>query len=254
MRKKALALLLGISFWSFSPIMISQALAGQCDYPDDRARDGSRCGNRAASVRPGGRNPDAERLIGIVIIGAIVFGLYFFITSKNNPFSSPNNNMPNSSDGDNIAGKNTPRSKDHPLSPSSLSHKATPQANPQNENEQSISQEKLATEAETLKIIQTDFGYALDTISVTLFNGLVHKAAHAGQNDYDAAVMFMIVQMDTLYPVDNDNGPKNFVELHSHNLLRVLPKVIGDKSYYLRHLNEIRRKHKLDILDKLNLP
>jgi hypothetical protein len=28
---------------------------GPCRNPDDRARDGSRCGNRAASVRPGGK-------------------------------------------------------------------------------------------------------------------------------------------------------------------------------------------------------
>ena len=27
---------------------------GNCQYPDDRAADGSRCGDRAASVRPGG--------------------------------------------------------------------------------------------------------------------------------------------------------------------------------------------------------
>ncbi|MDD1414167.1 transmembrane anchored protein [Dolichospermum sp. ST_con] len=27
---------------------------GNCQNPDDRAADGSRCGNRAASVRPGG--------------------------------------------------------------------------------------------------------------------------------------------------------------------------------------------------------
>ena len=31
------------------------AKAGPCRTPDDRAADGSRCGNRAASVRPGGK-------------------------------------------------------------------------------------------------------------------------------------------------------------------------------------------------------
>ena len=29
--------------------------AGNCDYPWQTAKDGSRCGNRAASVRPGGK-------------------------------------------------------------------------------------------------------------------------------------------------------------------------------------------------------
>lgn len=32
-------------------------IGGNCQYEDDRAEDGSRCGNRAASRRPGGANP-----------------------------------------------------------------------------------------------------------------------------------------------------------------------------------------------------
>jgi hypothetical protein len=33
---------------------IGQAIAA-CDYPSDRAADGSRCGGRAASEKPGGK-------------------------------------------------------------------------------------------------------------------------------------------------------------------------------------------------------
>lgn len=40
-------------------VLVIALLAGQamaaCDYPDDTAADGSRCGGRAASERPGGR-------------------------------------------------------------------------------------------------------------------------------------------------------------------------------------------------------
>ena len=32
-------------------------IGGNCRYEDDKAEDGSRCGNRAASRRPGGANP-----------------------------------------------------------------------------------------------------------------------------------------------------------------------------------------------------
>jgi hypothetical protein len=35
-------------------LMAGQAMAA-CDYPDDIAADGTRCGGRAASERPGGR-------------------------------------------------------------------------------------------------------------------------------------------------------------------------------------------------------
>ncbi|MBU6344782.1 MAG: transmembrane anchored protein [Cyanobacteria bacterium REEB494] len=33
----------------------SRNTSGLCDSPSDTAADGSRCGGRAASVRPGGR-------------------------------------------------------------------------------------------------------------------------------------------------------------------------------------------------------
>ena len=32
-----------------------QAVAGNCTYPSDRASDGSRCGDRASTSRPGGK-------------------------------------------------------------------------------------------------------------------------------------------------------------------------------------------------------
>ena len=54
--------------------LIGACSSGSCDYPDDVARDGSRCGNRAASVKPGGRNPSLNKfLIGLSIVGAIIF-------------------------------------------------------------------------------------------------------------------------------------------------------------------------------------
>ena len=40
---------------SFLSIATLPAFAGPCDVPSDRARDGSRCGDRAASEKPGGR-------------------------------------------------------------------------------------------------------------------------------------------------------------------------------------------------------
>lgn len=35
--------------------LATNAYAGNCDNPDDRASDGSRCGDRSATSRPGGR-------------------------------------------------------------------------------------------------------------------------------------------------------------------------------------------------------
>ncbi len=38
-----------------SAVGSTAALAGPCSVPSDRASDGSRCGDRAASERPGGK-------------------------------------------------------------------------------------------------------------------------------------------------------------------------------------------------------
>lgn len=36
-------------------VALSQAAFAACDNPNDRASDGSRCGGRASSERPGGK-------------------------------------------------------------------------------------------------------------------------------------------------------------------------------------------------------
>ena len=36
-------------------LVSSVAFAGPCTYPTDRAADGSKCGDRASTVRPGGK-------------------------------------------------------------------------------------------------------------------------------------------------------------------------------------------------------
>lgn len=38
-------------------IMVSSMAQARCDYPDDVASDGTRCGGRSADSRPGGYNP-----------------------------------------------------------------------------------------------------------------------------------------------------------------------------------------------------
>lgn len=49
--KKAFAVL----FVLLSLGSVTQAYAGNCQSPDDRASDGSRCGGRSADSRPGGQ-------------------------------------------------------------------------------------------------------------------------------------------------------------------------------------------------------
>ena len=46
-------ILLALTFSLAAPI--ASAFAGNCDSPDDRAADGSRCGGRSSQSRPGGK-------------------------------------------------------------------------------------------------------------------------------------------------------------------------------------------------------
>jgi len=51
MKKTCLTLILTFCFMA----LCSDVLAGNCDYPWQSASDGSSCGGRAASMRPGGK-------------------------------------------------------------------------------------------------------------------------------------------------------------------------------------------------------
>ena len=74
---------------TFFVLILHGCGSGPCNYPDDRARDGSRCGDRAASVRPGGRNPDTD-WIKYLVLGAIAISAFSAMSgsSSTRPSSS----------------------------------------------------------------------------------------------------------------------------------------------------------------------
>jgi hypothetical protein len=47
--------ILAVTIAAASVAISSAAMAGPCIFPSDRAADGSRCGDRASTIRPGGR-------------------------------------------------------------------------------------------------------------------------------------------------------------------------------------------------------
>ena len=71
-------------FASLLVLGLQDAAAGPCDFPDQRAKDGSRCGNRAASVRPGGREPirAGEYSTDWVLYTFAGFVAFLFIASR----------------------------------------------------------------------------------------------------------------------------------------------------------------------------
>ena len=48
-------------------------VGGDCDYPTDIASDGSKCGDRAASERVGGRNPTGDLIFWLILFCCVVY-------------------------------------------------------------------------------------------------------------------------------------------------------------------------------------
>ena len=222
------------TFSIFCFFSLTSCTRGQCDYPDDRARDGSRCGDRAASVRPGGRNPDTDWLVWLTLISVGIFVGAKVLGSTNT--SSPSSNLKPSNTSRVVSNSQTRNAQsNHGLTRVGRAD-ALPNLN-----------QTIADKASTEKVIRRDFGYALDPMIISIFEGVVAEAARGGQNEYDAAIVYMMIQMNTLYA--GSDGPKNFVDIHSHNILRILSKASENRSGYIETLNEIRGNHNLPKLN-----
>lgn len=208
------------------------AMAGICDYPDDIARDGSRCGGRAASVRPGGRNPDTDWLVWIAIIG---FGIFVFAklsgegsaTAKKQEVK-PHHNKPKGFQ------VQTPKERVN----SYKIEKPDPFLKPSKKSE--ILSDKVE------RIIVKEFGYFIDPMNKPVLDALMNASQVAGYNDFDVAIAYMLVQMNVLYP-GADNS-RHFVDLHSQNICRIARHCIQEKEEYLKSLNIIRENHRLSQL------
>ena len=207
------------------PMFIFTGVAGQCDYPDDIASDGSLCGNRASSVKPGGRNPGIDTLLWVGFIGGGIF-IAFKMLNSSGEFTS-RSSTPSFNTGRSNSGLKT-------------------KSNPTCAVKKNIFKTAVATKSSTEEVIRRDFGYALDHVILPIFQSIVEETANSGHNEHDAAIVFMTVQMNALYP--GSDLSRNFVDMHSHNLLRVLPKATDDQAGYINALNEIRVNHNLPII------
>ena len=219
--RKSLVFLLIISNLFFS----IKVFAGNCDYPDDRAKDGSRCGDRAASVRPGGRNPDTDWIVWAGLIGVAAF---FYFNSKN----SGSSNKTSKTNYESIP------TKPNFTNPNKFQYKNKLDIN------DNIHVASNSAKAKAEKVIRRDFGYALDMMYIKNFEQAVSIAEVSGGNEYDAAVKYMLIQLNIMYP--GDKGSRDFVNSHSFNMKRVLSKCFMAKSDYFEQLNELRSKHRLE--------
>ena len=247
----------------FSIFMLSGCGGGPCDYPDDRARDGSRCGNRAASVRPGGRNPDTDWIKWVIGIGALGAFVYYIssetgsnrsdsgtnqsFNNKSNQSSKQSNssdqdnfyddlNIDNQNEGDNSSLKNytNPKLK---LSTSSQNDRNTP-----NRPQKIIySSNKYKEEVKT--VIKNNFGYEINSSNTNSFDKIINEYKKLGKNHYDSALMFMLIEMNVKDVLSNQSS--KIIDKQTKNMLRVIEKCSDPRLRILAKINELRKKHNL---------
>jgi hypothetical protein len=177
-------------------LLISGCGSGPCDYPDDRARDGSRCGDRAASVRPGGRNPDLNKfLYGLLIVGGgfLVFNL--MTNGNQKPGSGNSNRAPH------IQSSQIPKQR-------VLVSKPT-------------QQENMLAAIE--RVLWKEFDYKIDQMFVETYREIAASAEKQGYTPSDGAILYMLAVISIMNPSVADDKAKSFVHRHITTCHRLLP-------------------------------
>lgn len=166
-------------------LTITGCSSGPCDYPDDRAKDGSRCGNRAASVRPGGRNPDTDWIIWLIVGGIAVY----FISTSSQPRNKP---KPRKSSSTNSK-IGTSRRSTQPV------EQAPPLRETVTKTTEALNKKKIEG------ILKTTFEETVDPHFQQIFDTIVSDTEALGGNEYDAASRFILANIGSFTDIPGAN-------------------------------------------------
>lgn len=200
-------------------LALSGCSSGPCDYPDDRARDGSRCGDRAASVRPGGRNPDLYNFFhGVLIVGGgfLVFNLMARGSQKSNSHDSNRTTHIQSS-------KIHKRREEKP--------KASVLNSTQKEN-------MLAA---IERVLWKEFDYKIDQMFVETYREIAASAEKQNYTPSDGAILYMLTVIGLMKPSVADDKAKSFVHKHIATCQRLLPSGNLPKEETSEHLKMVKQ-------------
>lgn len=200
-------------------LLMSGCGSGPCDYPDDRARDGSRCGDRAASVRPGGRNPDLYKIFyGVLIVGGgfLVFNLMAGGSQKPNSHNSnPAPHIQNSQ----ISKRRDEKNK------TSVS--------------KSIQKENMLAAIE--RVLWKEFDYKIDQMFVETYREIAASAEKQNYTASDGAILYMLAVISLMRPSIADDKAKSFVHKHIATCQRLLPSGNLPQEETSEHLKMVKQ-------------
>ena len=217
------------------PIFLSAASAGRCDYPSDIARDGSRCGDRAASVRPGGRNPDTDW-----IFWAIALGIGVVVCSKiMSASSSQGNRTPNREE-----------KKIQASQRSSCNYEGS--INVQNslidiqEDEGGFeSPNRAVNKTAVRKILTEAYEELIQPYQEDVFSMVCEQTAEMGGNNQDAAARYVLVQIGSIYDMPGSNITQ-YVDRATKKLAARRNLLFLPMPGYITALNEMRKSRGLN--------
>lgn len=193
------------AFLFFFLSSLSACGSGPCDYPDDTARDGSRCGDRAASVRPGGRNPDLNKFLwSAVTIGGVVA---FFVLVSNSNSSKPQNR----------SAQFSPKPIKRRESAKSIQKKIERQP-------ASFVPYVEPTLANIEKVLWSTFDYKIDPMFKQTFIEIASTCKIKGYTATDGAILYMFAVIAMVKPSIADQSMKDFVNSHLDTCQSLLSK------------------------------
>lgn len=209
MRSCNFSLAIKVVFLSFSLLFTGSGSAGQCDYPDDRARDGSRCGDRAASVRPGGRNPDTDWIFWTIGIGVVAW--IFFSRSGTESGSSRTSHTPSR------------RQLKPPPQSTRYVHQPRPESVNQN-TKQTGGQVTIPFETRARNILKSVFDVDVEPMFEPVFQGVIKQVEENGGNIFDAATHYMLTQIGSFEGIPGANIDA-YVDTHTQNIMSIVDKL-----------------------------
>ncbi len=75
--------------------------------------------------------------------------------------------------------------------------------------------------AKTLRVLKDDFQYEPSRFQFSTLNATCKQALQNNVNEYDAAIMFIFVQINSL---DKDKDTKAFIERHFLNIHKIIAR------------------------------
>lgn len=104
----------------------------------------------------------------------------------------------------------------------------------------------LSLKSRAKKILKKDFQYPIvNSVQSLTLHGVIERAKSLSLNEYDAAIMFMLIQMNALSP--SDPRVTSFVDRHSQNIKGLISLAASPSTEILEMVREIKSRHRLSV-------